>query len=387
MKKHLLRSCPVCNNINEGEVLHTQSFTFPQGHILSEVKEYDIVSCLECGFVFADTGAPQELYDKYYAEMSKYEMNYSNVELNRFMSTAKLIKSLIQDDKIKVIDVGAGNGGLLMALKSLGNTNLNALDPSEKCISIIRKNGMNGFLGTIFKHEIKEKYDLIILSHVLEHIKDVNNAIDKLSLLLNENGMLYIETPDAASYYDNYFVPYHYFDMEHINHFEETSLINLGFNKGFGVISLGKKLIELSAQVKYPAIYVLYKKTGINSTWNNHAKICVNKYIKLSEEEKKVYGVIEELMKEKKKIIIWGAGSYTMRLLKNSALGNCNIIAYVDNDPKKQGLIMDGKPIVPPDEISKMDRGAVIAICSAIYKAEISEEIKNMKLSNEIVLI
>ncbi len=387
MNKKPARPCEVCLNSKSAEILHRQSFILPQGHILEKAREYDIVSCNECGFVYADTPLKQKTYDSYYEKMSKYELDYSKADISRYMSQAKLIKSFLPHENLKVIDVGCGNGGLLMALKQLGQKNITALDPSVKCISNIKKAGIKGFTGNLFGNTGAEKYDMVILSHVMEHVKDVSRALDKVLNMLNENGMLYIEVPDASSYADNHVVPYYYFDTEHINHFEETSLINLGMHKGLRVINLGKKLIDASARVKYPAIYVLYKRTAETASWNSYAKARVKAYIKLSAADKKVLGTIDELLKIKKKIVIWGAGNYTMRLLDNSPLANCDIEAFIDKDPKKQGLKINGKPVLSTDIIGKLSPDTVIVICSAVYADEITAELKGMKVKNRIVTL
>lgn len=69
--KNVLRPCPICSN-GVGEVLHNQRFRLPEKqHFLPEA--YDIVVCLKCGFVYADTSASQGDYDRYYQDFSKYE--------------------------------------------------------------------------------------------------------------------------------------------------------------------------------------------------------------------------------------------------------------------------------------------------------------------------
>jgi SAM-dependent methyltransferase len=387
MHKKPARPCPVCAGAKSAEILHRQGFILPQGHILKKAEKYDVVSCDSCGFVYADTSIPQKTYDRYYADMSKYETGCSRVDTGRYMSQARLIKQFLPGNDQKVLDVGCGNGGLLLALKKLGHKNLAGLDPSEKCAGNIRKSGIKGFAGTIFCHNIPGKYGMVILSHVMEHVRDVSGAMDKLAGLLNENGLLYIEAPDASSYADNYVVPYYYFDTEHINHFEEASLINLGVVNGFRVVSLGKKLIQASAKTRYPAIYALYEKTGTKVSQINYAKPRVNEYIRLSAADTKARAAIDELLKKKKKIIIWGAGNYAMRLLRNSGLAKCGITAYIDNDPKKQGQKINGKLVLPPEKIRDISADTVIVICSAIYAGEIIAEIRKMRVKNRILAL
>ena len=52
---------------------------------------------------------------------------------------------------------------------------------------------------------------------------------------------------------------------------------------------------------------------------------------------------IEKLANDKTPVIVFGAGNYTLRLLETTALGKCNIVAFVDNDSKKHGNIINGK--------------------------------------------
>ncbi|HNZ28853.1 MAG TPA: class I SAM-dependent methyltransferase [Candidatus Goldiibacteriota bacterium] len=145
MKKYPLRSCPICGNGKESEILHTQAFKLPEGHVLSGYDKYDVVACDECGFVYADTKAGQQLYDRYYRDMSKYESDYTTVDINRYMDQAELIYSLAGKNALKVADIGCGNGGLLQALRLKGFNDVCGIDPSAKCIEYIKSNGIKAY--------------------------------------------------------------------------------------------------------------------------------------------------------------------------------------------------------------------------------------------------
>lgn len=70
MNKKLFRNCPICN-CESGQIIHSQSFILEQNNPLP--NSYDVVSCLQCGFCFADTDASQKDYNDYYQNFSKYE--------------------------------------------------------------------------------------------------------------------------------------------------------------------------------------------------------------------------------------------------------------------------------------------------------------------------
>jgi len=387
VNKKPLRPCPVCSGTQSAEILHRQSFILPQGHILEKAREYDLVSCNTCGFVYADTTLKQKTYNMYYEKMSKYETDYNEIDIGRYTEQAKKISGFLMDKKARIIDIGCGNGGLLLALKKIGYNNLTALDPSTKCIKSIKKQGIAGVIGSIFKNEVNARFDMVILSHVLEHIVDVNVAIKMLIPLLDENGRIYIEVPDASSYNENLVVPFYYFDTEHINHFEEVSLINVGLRNGLRVINIGKKQIDASQSTKYPAIYAVYKKASKTADWKNSAKNSVKDYIKLSFNEKTMKAIIDDLLKKKEEVVIWGAGNYVMRLLHDTGLEKCNIKYFIDKDPKKHGLKLMDIAIYGPEKLQGIQPEITIAICSAVFSGDIFKELKEMNLPNKIVVL
>ncbi len=70
------------------------------------------------------------------------------------------------------------------------------------------------------------KFDVIIGIHVIEHVLDVDKVVAWTSKHLNENGILYFETPDAGSLcgriFGNYWGMTHF--PRHINLFQKSSL-------------------------------------------------------------------------------------------------------------------------------------------------------------------
>jgi ubiquinone/menaquinone biosynthesis C-methylase UbiE len=394
-KKPLLRCCPICSN-DEGEVLHTQSFSLPNEHPLPE--SYDVVVCSKCGFAFADSSGHQKDYDLFYKDFSKYE--YSKMEGEGLINdnkklerTADDISSFIEDKSANILDVGCAEGDLLLKLKNRGYNNLNGLDPSSSCISYINnEHKIDAHVGGLFENLTsvfnKKEFDFVILTHVFEHIYDLSTAIQNIYSVLKDDGILYLEVPDASRYLEYYIVPFYYFDIEHINHFDEHSLTNLTSMNGFERISIEKKEFNVSEQNLYPAVYGLFRKVDKK----NSLKICPNfgckkqikEYIKKSQKSN-VFPEIDSLVDSNEEIVVWGAGSYTTRLLENTQLDKCNIIAFVDSDFNKHGSKIKNIKIYPPSIIKKCSK--LIVISSAIYSNDITKQIKKMGLKNDIIII
>ena len=67
--KKMIRRCPICNN-EYGEVYKTIKMKLPQDVKLPD--EYDVVTCENCGFAYADVDATQDTYNTYYACNNMY---------------------------------------------------------------------------------------------------------------------------------------------------------------------------------------------------------------------------------------------------------------------------------------------------------------------------
>lgn len=384
-KDKLLRVCPVCRNTSGAELLHTQEFTLPDNHLLPE--KYDVITCNRCGFVYADTSALQTDYDKYYAEMSKYDMNYTDCKSSLYIDRAAWISSFIRNRNDSIIDIGCGNGLLLRELKKLGLSDLTGVDPSEKCISDLTTQGIHGISSSIFSISINKKYDCSILSGVLEHIYDVPKLMETIKQLLKRHGLLFVCVPDASRYHNYDSIPFDYFNVEHINHFDETSLLNIGFYHGFTAISFLKTTITLAGTTQ-PMIFCVYaNEEEPFSLWPSYSQNCIIKYIEHTKNIAGIKNTIDHLIETKEEIIIWGAGNFTSRMLACSGLDRCNIILIVDKDKHKQGTSIGGRRIYAPEAILSMSSTTTILVCAAVFSDDIIAEIKSMSINNKIIVL
>jgi len=120
--------------------------------------------------------------------------------------------------------------------------------------------------------------------------------------MASDRGVIYIEVPDASMYVENYVVPFHFFDIEHIKHFEEISLINLGLSHGLQVFNLGKNKIRISEKTKYPVIHIAYKCIGNSADWKKYSSDRILNYVSLSKKEDASNLITDELIKKMKKL-------------------------------------------------------------------------------------
>lgn len=383
-KKHLLRTCPICTQ-PQGLVLHTQKFTLPEKSVLPAV--YDVVSCTNCGFCFADTSATQKDYDHYYNQMSKYEDKNtgtgggaSPLDKKRMVTVAHLLEKVIGDKSKSIVDIGCANGGMLQVFSEQGFTNLTGIDISQKCVDNVRELGFKGLFGGIFNVENLggQLFDCLIVSHVMEHIRDLKQAAANLVSLVKPGGMIYIEVPDASRYPDYFFVPYYYFDCEHINHFNITGLTNLFREQGMECIYFEEKTLAVSDEKDYPVVRAVFKLSdSVNKTAapekDDKVMKSINAYVAMSKANDG-FAELEKLNSANREVIVWGAGMYTLRLLQDSPLAKSRIVRFIDKDSNKQGNRINDIEIASPDILGRYPDTPVI-IASAIHGKAIREDI------------
>lgn len=397
-RKHATRACPTCENA-QVEVLHHQQFVLPEDHILPEA--FDVVWCPICGFAYADSPASQEEYDRYYAAFSKYEDNETSTggggsswDARRLQDVAAAIAAVCKNRDLRIVDIGCANGGLLGELKNLGYRNLLGVDPSPACVANVRKlYGIEAMTGSIRKMPVAiGKVDLVILSHVLEHVADLQSTLRDLVRLLHDGGWFYIEVPDAARYREFLVAPFQDFNTEHINHFSLSSLRNLFGRYGFAVESSGQKNIESSPGCPYPAAYGFFRKSspaevGAVYEVDDPVRASLLEYIEASREKlTEIEHRLGAIWASGKPLMVWGTGQLTMKLLAETSLGRARVVAFIDSNPINQGKKLVGVPIVAPEQIT--DRTSPILLATLLHEEAIRETIRErLHLPNPIIAL
>lgn len=390
--KNLQRPCPVCGCLS-GQVLHTQRFTLSEGHPLQD--RYEVVACDACGFCFADTAVSQPTYDAYYSAMSKYADGATSTgaglspwDAGRLDQLAGQVAEFAPDPISRILDVGCAAGGLLAALQSRGYTNVCGIDPSPACVEVASRSAagrvwagaLSGFPGGI------GTFDGIILSHVMEHVRDLRDAMQRLRSLLNPEGWVYIEVPDAARYEQFLVAPFQDFNTEHINHFSMTSLANLlracGFNPAVG----GTKDIFSAKDMPYPALFWFARLAGSPQPIEKDELLrpALEGYIRASAERmRRLDEAIRSALDRHPSVIVWGTGQLTMKLLAETCLREADIEAFVDGNPVNQGKELLGLKVIGGGELP---RGTTpILVCSLINSAAIIQAIRSLGLTNPVV--
>ncbi|HEY3861501.1 MAG TPA: class I SAM-dependent methyltransferase [Verrucomicrobiae bacterium] len=389
------RPCPVCLHASVSP-LHIQRFLLPENHPLAD--GYEVVCCERCGFVYADSAVTQEDYDRFYASLSKYEDNKtatgggeSPSDAQRLKVTAECIAAALPDKSGRILDVGCANGGLLLRLKQLGYPNVCGYDLPARCVENTRALGIEAHVGSVTKHPANAgQFDLIILSHVMEHLHEPRRSIQSLEPLLRAGGQIYIEVPDASEYVSHIAAPFQDFNTEHINHFSLQAMANLMGQLGFSGHGIGQKIFDSSPGMPYPALYGFWRKTPNPGFAIQRDPTLVNRirdYITRSRAMMDdMDGRLKKALAKSPEVIVWGTGQLAMKLLVETCLARAKIVMFIDGNPINVGKKLNGIEIQSPSHLA--GKTQPIVITTTLHQQAIANRIRNeLKLPNEIIFL
>ncbi|MCP2731286.1 class I SAM-dependent methyltransferase, partial [Limnofasciculus baicalensis] len=152
-----------------------------------------------------------------------------------------IVKHLDLEKQSLVLEVGSGAGATLYNFCKNGYKTL-GIDYDRECLEAGKtrygKDSLwNVYEGDLHSITLEEKPKLIIYSHVLEHIFDINRELTKVAEILSEDGYLFIEVPgvkNVKTWYSGNFLGY--LENAHLYHFTLRTLTNIMHKHGFVLV-------------------------------------------------------------------------------------------------------------------------------------------------------
>lgn len=105
----------------------------------------------------------------------------------------------------RLLDVGCGNGGYLLMMRKLG-WQVEGIDIDPQAVMAASKNHLTVHIGFLEDHSFpSESFDVITMSHVIEHLIDPHQTIKECHRVLKPGGYLAVVTPNFDSLLHRYF--------------------------------------------------------------------------------------------------------------------------------------------------------------------------------------
>jgi 2-polyprenyl-3-methyl-5-hydroxy-6-metoxy-1,4-benzoquinol methylase len=177
--------------------------------------------------------------------------------------------------KGQLLDVGCGTGSFLETCQKDG-WQIAGMEPDADARSVATAK-LNISLASTLADVPLSKYNIITLWHVLEHIAELDETIDRFHQLLSDSGSLLIAVPNSDSYDAHTFGAYWAaFDVpRHLHHFTPKT-IRLLFEKHRFNLVAQKPMVFDSFYIsmlssRYQAgdtDYLKSIRTGLQSNWH-----------------------------------------------------------------------------------------------------------------------
>jgi 2-polyprenyl-3-methyl-5-hydroxy-6-metoxy-1,4-benzoquinol methylase len=180
------------------------------------------------------------------SKKSFFDKIYQLVKNFTLQKKVDLINSFGFENKT-ILDIGAGTGDFLKVCLQ-NNWTVFGTEPNQQAREFAAKKGI--LLHENVSDFSNQKFEVITLWHVLEHVENLSVFISQLNNLLSENGKLIIAVPnyksDDAKYYREFWAA---FDVpRHLWHFSQQSISKIFTTENF--------IIEKTLPMKFDSFYV-----------------------------------------------------------------------------------------------------------------------------------
>ena len=242
--------CPICGST-------ANSFY----HKKNNCKLY---RCHSCGlvFVFPIPEDINNLYGRNYFKLKLGEEAVGYVDYDQDKESMKEIFELYLEkfeslvNGRKIFDIGAATGYFLGLAKKQG-WQTSGSEISDYAANEARKRGHKIFCGDLLTAPVGDKYDVITMWDVLEHVKDPQGYVSKAEKMINKGGLLAINTVDRGSLWAKIMgrrwpaiVP-----PEHLFYFNKKNLKILLNKEDFEIIEISKIGKKFSLSYIFKTLY------------------------------------------------------------------------------------------------------------------------------------
>jgi SAM-dependent methyltransferase len=100
----------------------------------------------------------------------------------------------------RVLDLGCGDGTFLARIRAAGwRGPLHGVEPGTEAIRAARGRGIAVEQASVETFEPRERFDLVVLRHVIEHVREPRVLLERVGAMLAPGGLAYVATPDERA--------------------------------------------------------------------------------------------------------------------------------------------------------------------------------------------
>ena len=202
-------------------------------------ERLDTVICTRCGLVRVKDVPGESELSEYYA--TKYRLDYHGEQtpcayrvVRAWATGRRRFRRLrpFLSPGARVFEIGAGLGCTLKYFE-LDGFDASGIEPGESFHRFSREELFVKVKRAILKEVPAEPtYELILLAHVIEHLRSPRESLSHLRAMLNPGGLVYIECPNCSG---NFAQRHKMFHRAHLFNFTPSTLTMLAEHCGLSV--------------------------------------------------------------------------------------------------------------------------------------------------------
>jgi 2-polyprenyl-3-methyl-5-hydroxy-6-metoxy-1,4-benzoquinol methylase len=221
--------------------------------------EMSVSICVDCGLIQTIPRMDQASYARF------YDAEYRRLYLGAHGPTAAYVAGRWERGReiydflfgargvaapptrpLSVVEVGCGGGGILKYFRDQGHAEW-GVDPGSEYVRFSRETyGLNLHVGTIADIPDTVRADVILYSHVFEHILSPAEEIRHIRRLLSDEGIVFVEVPGVKNIHRVYGRDFlQYVQNAHTYHYTLRTLRNLFERHGFEMLAGDETILSV----------------------------------------------------------------------------------------------------------------------------------------------
>lgn len=239
-------NCPICGCEAKADIVYEENL--PKGKAnFSARKEldfyhYQMVRCYDCGLLYAEQAYSDQKAHDLYGESDFY---YNDEIKNLTKTYLRYLKKADQytNRPRSFLEIGAGNGFMLRAVKDKGIERVIGIEPSKSAVDQAPTDVEDNLILDIFRPEkfADESIDRIFFAMLIEHIADIDGLMKGMFDKLKAGGSVVGIAHDEGSLLSRLLkdkCPI--INDEHVYVFNKSTLQRIFDKYGFAVQEVGK---------------------------------------------------------------------------------------------------------------------------------------------------
>lgn len=281
------------NNIYTFESVSCLICDSNENKTISEIDGYGlynpIVICTKCGHLYANPRMNQisynDFYDNHYRSLSVDGHRPNETYFAKRVELGKDIYNYLYKyfnmQKLQnktILDVGCAAGGKLIPFIKKGWKGIGCELSSEYVEYGKEVHGLNLFCGSIHDLNSKNKFNIVLISHVLEHILNPKEFLLTINSLMTNDSLMLIEVPGLFQHKGDLLG---YISKAHVSYFTLNTLVALCEMCGFKLIEADDTIRALFKKEKRVEVgNIGWMSPNYNEIWNYIIKLERRQFIK-----------------------------------------------------------------------------------------------------------